>query len=87
VDIVLTNNKISAVNIIDPVSGKLIEKTNTPFLLFPAKHFITDPMQNKPVFEKIKLDLEERVKFFKDQGKLLEANRIQFTKRSTTTLR
>lgn len=77
IDVVLADGKISKINIFDPISGKLLEELKTPFTLFPSKHFILDPSQNKPVFEHIQRDLEERVNFFKDQGKELEANRIK----------
>lgn len=77
IDIELKDSKIEKISIMDPVTGKVFEELKTPFTLFPSKHFITDPTQNMPVFEKIQKDLEERVKFFKDQGKDLEANRIK----------
>jgi len=77
IDITLKEDKISEVVISDPISGKKLEKLVIPFTLFPSKHFITDPTQNKAIFEKIKSDLEERVKYFKETGHELEANRIK----------
>ncbi|OGM32799.1 excinuclease ABC subunit B [Candidatus Woesebacteria bacterium RIFCSPHIGHO2_01_FULL_44_21] len=77
VDLEIAEGKIKTVNIIDPISGKLLEKLSTAFMLFPSKHFITDPTNNKQVFEKIRSDLTERVGFFESQGKILEANRIK----------
>lgn len=77
VAIELKDDKIEAIRIVDPVSGKLERNHNGAFALFPSKHFITDPSQNKKVFEKIREDLAERVSFFEKQGKMLEANRIK----------
>lgn len=77
IDVELSENKITKIKIINPVTGELINELKTPFLLFPSKHFITDPSQNKAVFEKINTDLNERIKFFEDKGKILEANRIK----------
>lgn len=77
IDITLKGDKISEVVISDPISGRKLETLSIPFTLFPSKHFITDPTQNKPVFEKIKSDLEERVKYYKETGHELEANRIK----------
>jgi len=77
VEIVHTLNKISQVNIINPVTGKIVNEVNGTFLLYPAKHFITDPAQNKAAFQKIREDLAERVNFFESHGKILEANRIK----------
>ena len=79
VRIVLDGDHIKDVQMINPVSGSEIsnfEFRASSFILYPAKHFITDPSKNKETFEEIRQDMEERVKFFKDHGKLLEANRI-----------
>ena len=74
----LFEDKIKNVRIINPVTGEDIIKDEIikNYVLYPAKHFITDPSKNKDTFEQIRKDMEERVKFFKDHGKLLEANRI-----------
>jgi len=79
VRIVLDGDHIKDVQMINPVSGSEIsyfEFRASSFILYPAKHFITDPSKNTDTFKQIKKDMEERVKFFKDHGKLLEANRI-----------
>jgi excinuclease ABC subunit B len=76
----LDRGSIKKVTLIHPLTGKPITNHQPPitnFILYPAKHFITDPKKNKDVFETIQKDMEERVKLFKKQGKLLEAQRIQ----------
>ena len=45
--------------------------------VFPAKHFITSPDVVTEITPLIRAELEERIKYFKDAGKLLEAERIQ----------
>ncbi|OGM05409.1 hypothetical protein A2125_00495 [Candidatus Woesebacteria bacterium GWB1_43_5] len=77
VSIVLSDNKISEVSQIEPVSGKMINKFLTNFILYPAKHFITDPAKNKAVFDKIKYDMVKRTEQLKAQGKELEAHRLK----------
>lgn len=77
IDVEIKDNKIESIAVSDPITGKLIETLNHPFTLFPAKHFITDPTQNKKAFEAIKDDLDERIKYFKKEGRELEANRIK----------
>lgn len=70
---------IKKVSMINPVSGQTINNellAMNNFVLYPAKHFMTDPTKHKEVFDQIKHDLEERVKELKKQGKLLEAQRI-----------
>ena len=70
---------IKKVELINPVTGSLIihhQSPSTSFILYPAKHFMTNPESYKEVFEKIKEDLNIRVKELKAEGKVLEAHRI-----------
>ncbi|OGM12410.1 excinuclease ABC subunit B [Candidatus Woesebacteria bacterium RBG_16_34_12] len=74
------NEIIEKVDKIDPITGKLVNNQLSnaeSFVLFPAKHYITDPVKNKKVFEKIKEDLKIRTKELKKLGKKLEAYRLQ----------
>lgn len=76
----LGNDVIKEIKIINPVSGETLtnkSKPTTSFVLYPAKHFITDPSKNTGVFEEIRADLEERVTFLKKEGKDLEAHRLK----------
>jgi excinuclease ABC subunit B len=71
---------IKKVEMINPVTGNKAEKKNeydpTSFVLYPAKHFMTNPESYKEVFEVIKEDLNIQVKKLKSEGKTLEAHRI-----------
>jgi excinuclease ABC subunit B len=73
------NDTVVNVEVIDPVDGSIVEKNKpvTTFVLFPAKHYITDPDKNKDVFKTIKKDLKKRVDHFKSRGKEFEAHRIK----------
>ncbi|KKQ97545.1 MAG: UvrABC system protein B [Candidatus Woesebacteria bacterium GW2011_GWB1_39_12] len=76
----LGEDNIKDLTIINPVSGSQITDHKSPvtnFVLYPAKHYVTDPSKNKNVFEEIKRDLAERITFFKKNGKELEAYRLQ----------
>jgi len=79
VRIELISGKIKNVSLINTVTGN--ELTNNlarikNFILYPAKHFITDPSKNIHVFNQIKKDLDQRTNELKKQGKLLEAQRL-----------
>jgi len=76
VRILLAGNFIKEVTQINPISGQVLNKFLTNFILYPAKHFITDPKQNRSVFEQIKRDLDVQTALFRKQGKLLEAQRL-----------
>jgi len=80
VRIELKGNFIDNINIIDPLTGSLVPSAQSlvpNFVLYPAKHFITDPNQNKAVFEEIKNDCQKRVEELKKQGKDFEAKRLE----------
>lgn len=47
------------------------------FMIFPAKHFMTTDSQFEKALVGIQEEMQEQVKQFKDQGKLLEAQRIE----------
>lgn len=60
----------------DPLTGKKIEEL-TGTVIYPAKHYMTDPARYKAVFAQIRQDLDERVTFFKKHKKFIEAQRLQ----------
>ncbi len=73
---VLAGDKLVELAKLDPMSGKILEKLQG-VMIYPAKHYMTDPMKYKSVFSQIQEDLSRQVKSFKDQGKILEAHRIE----------
>ena len=46
-------------------------------MIFPAKHFITKKETITRVVEEIRIELEERIKYFEKRNKFLEAQRIE----------
>ncbi|OGC68526.1 hypothetical protein A2415_00345 [candidate division WWE3 bacterium RIFOXYC1_FULL_39_7] len=60
------------------MTGKISStEHNGNFMLYPAKHFMTDPTKNKPVLAQIRDDLQKRVKELENEGKTLEAHRLK----------
>jgi excinuclease ABC subunit B len=74
------DEKIEKIELIHPLTGnKTGSKSGfdpTNFVLYPAKHFMTDPTTHKTAFENILSDLNVQVKELKAKGKELEAHRI-----------
>ncbi|HHT38039.1 MAG TPA: excinuclease ABC subunit UvrB [Mollicutes bacterium] len=69
-------DEIDAISRFDVLTGKTIE--NIKFIsIYPATHFVTDKEKLEEAIKRIKLELEERVKYFNDNNKLLEAQRIE----------
>ena len=44
--------------------------------IYPASHYVISPEQMEPALKEIEAELEERVRYFKSEDKLLEAQRI-----------
>ena len=59
-----------------PVSGEIFDEPNE-VSIFPAKQFLTDADRLKESIIHIEEELEERLKYYKDNGKFLEAQRIE----------
>lgn len=79
IHIELAESSIKKVEKINPITGNKMEndKWNMEnFILYPAKHFMTNPDSYKDVFDHIRSDLNIQVKKLKSEGKLLEAHRI-----------
>ncbi len=61
---------------INPLTGE-IEKNLTSLDIFPGSHFVTPEEKLKRAIVKIQAETGQRLKWFKDQGKLLEAQRLE----------
>jgi len=70
------DNKIIKMEKIDPLTGKVLEKIEAT-VIYPAKHYMTDPKSYKQTFLEIRKDLDEQYNKFIKEGKELEAHRIK----------
>lgn len=75
VKITISNDKIESLAEFDPITGDTITLLQG-LVIYPAKHYMTNPLTYKDVFPKIKNDLAIRVAQLKKQGKVLEAHRL-----------
>jgi excinuclease ABC subunit B len=69
-------NIITSITKIDSITRKILNEEKSIFV-FPAKHFITAEDDRKRAIESIKLELEERLKVLKEEGKVLEHERLK----------
>lgn len=74
--IFFSNGEISLIQILDPVSMRILEETDS-VMFFPAKHFITNEKTMSKALLNISKEMEDQVKKFEKAGKLLEADRIK----------
>ena len=59
----------------DPLTGEVIKKIND-IIIFPSSHYVTSKDKLNIAIKKIRKEADERVKWFKDHDKLLEAQRL-----------
>lgn len=61
---------------INPLTGK-VESTVTSCVIYPASHYVVDRSKLKKALNTIYEEMVDRVKYFEENGKLLEAQRIK----------
>lgn len=69
-------DEIERITEIDVVTGKFIAELKHCFL-FPASHYAVDNESVEQALAQIESDCAERVKYFEDRGKFIEAQRIK----------
>ncbi len=72
----LFGDEIEVIKEINPVTGE-INGIRNHVSIFPASHYVTSKENMERAVCSIEEELEERIKWFKDRGKLLEAQRIE----------
>ena len=72
----LFGDRIEKISVIDTLKGDVLEEKKR-IAIYPAKHFVTTPPQLEQAIKNIEIELEERLNWFRDQGKLLEAQRLE----------
>ena len=72
----LWGDEIEKITEINPLTGKGIG-TRNHILIPPASQYVTSKDKMDRAIETIETEMEERVKFFKEQNKFIEAQRIE----------
>jgi excinuclease ABC subunit B len=68
--------EIERIRILEPVSLKTVKELKE-FVLYPAAHFLGGDERIERAIKSIEKELEERLKELREQGKLLEAQRLE----------
>ena len=69
-------DEIETIQEINPLTGKPIGK-RTHVMVFPNSHYVASEDKLERAIATIEEELEERIKYFKDNNKLIEAQRIE----------
>ena len=69
-------DEIEKISEINPLTGKVIAVRNH-VMIFPNSHYVTTADKMERAITTIEEELKDRVQYFKDNGKLIEAQRIE----------
>ncbi|WP_088957542.1 excinuclease ABC subunit UvrB [Variovorax sp. HW608] len=72
----LFDDEIESLQLFDPLTGRIRQKIPR-FTVYPSSHYVTPRDKVLRAVETIKLELDERLKFFLAEGKLVEAQRLE----------
>ena len=67
---------VEAISEIDPLRGVQLQKLSR-CAIYPASHYVASRETLERAVEQIRLELEERIRYFKGQNMLIEAQRIE----------
>ena len=76
VRIELFGEEIEEISYVDPTTGEILNKLDK-INIYPAKHFVTPRDNLNKAIKNIQIELNHRLEFFNEQGKLLEAQRLE----------
>jgi excinuclease ABC subunit B len=72
----LFDDEIERICILNPVTGEIVEEKEAA-AIFAASHYVAPWEKLERALESIERELEERLEYFRTQGKLLEAQRLE----------
>ena len=69
-------DEIEKISEINPLTGK-VTATREHIMIYPNSHYVTSKEKMERAIVTIEKEMEERVKYFKERNKLIEAQRIE----------
>ncbi len=72
----LFDDEIDNIQLFDPLTGRVRQKIPR-FTVYPSSHYVTPRATVLRALETIRAELAERLQFFHEQGKLVEAQRLE----------
>jgi len=72
----IQGNKVSKISIVDRVTRKT-KGSPEDIWVFPARHFIVSDREKETAIKQIKMELKDRLRYFRKKSLLLEAERLE----------
>jgi excinuclease ABC subunit B len=76
VRIELFGDEIERILVVDPLTGETVSEEES-FAFFPATHYVAGDERMQAAIGRIEKELQERLAYFEQEGKLLEAQRLR----------
>src|SRR4051794_6118511 len=76
VRIELFGDEVEAITVVDPLTGEKVQSLDE-LIVFPATHYVTGDVRMRAAITRIEGELQERLSWFEQEGKLLEAQRLR----------
>ena len=76
VRIELFGDEVEAIRYVDPTTGEILRSLEE-INIYPAKHFVTPKERLEEAITAIRLELRQRLDHLQEQGRLLEAQRLE----------
>jgi excinuclease ABC subunit B len=76
VRIELFDDEIENISLFDPLTGEILQRVQR-YTVFPKSHYVTPRETLLSAVDLIEEELKERLAWFREQGKLLEAQRLE----------
>ena len=68
---------LDSISTINTLTGQKIQKNKERIVIYPSTHYLTEDEKVEEILNEIKSDMEKEVQAFKDEGKILEAQRLE----------
>jgi excinuclease ABC subunit B len=76
VRLTLFDDEVESIHLFDPLTGQVLQRVPR-FTVYPSSHYVTPRATTLRAIEAIKEELRERIDWFRKQGRLVEAQRIE----------
>lgn len=74
--ITFTEKTLESIKRLDPINFSELKRMGG-VVVYPAKHYITNPVSQKEAMSQIRSDLKNQLEKFKKEGRILEAHRLE----------
>jgi len=76
VRVTLFDDEVESMSLFDPLTGRILQKLSR-YTVYPSSHYVTPRSTTLRAIETIKAELRERLEYFYQENRLVEAQRLE----------